>query len=69
MSELIPPAKIYETLMQREWNEARMGSQTFAVICPPCGSFVAIGASANGITWRAAHARDHAATAGYPVQR
>ncbi len=67
--ELIPPSKIYETLMQREWNEARMGSQTFALICPLCGSFVATSRPPNGITYRDVHSRDHAAVAGYSVQK
>lgn len=57
--EIIPRDRVHAVLMKRDWDEARLGQQTIAIICPLCGSWVAVGGPPNGITYKESHARDH----------
>jgi hypothetical protein len=57
--EVIPPERIGKVLRERKWDESRLGTQTFAVVCPLCGAMVAIGAPPNSVTYQESHIRHH----------
>ena len=57
--EIIPPDRIEEELRLREWGYVTTAGQVTALICPLCGSLVAPGGPAQGITFRESHVRYH----------